>query len=171
MSHLHVFGCWAFAHVQKDKRKSFQPKSRKCIFLGYPVDYKGWKCWDPERNEVFISHDVCFVETEMPGAELGLPGPHYEPLSGVQPGSVGEPADTATPPSSSSSSVPPVEPASTPSDDADSDSGSEPDLDNSDFIECLIGRLAGYRGGGGEVESMEVAGEGFSPKVSWEMSL
>ena len=131
MSHLCVFGCQAFAHVQKDKWKSFQPKSRKCIFLGYLVDYKGWKCWDPERNEVFISHDVRFVETEMPGLELGLPGPRYEPLSGVQPGSVGEPAGSATPPSSSSSSVPPLEPASTPSDDADSDSGSEPDLDDS----------------------------------------
>ena len=25
------------------------------------------------------------VETEMPGAELELPGPRYEPMSGVQP--------------------------------------------------------------------------------------
>ena len=137
MSHLHVFGCRAFAHVQKDKWKSFQPKSQKCIFLGYPVNYKGWKCWDLETNEVFISRDVRFVETEMPGAELGLPGPRYEPLSGVQPGSVGEPAGTATPPAFLSSSVPHLEPASTPSNDADSDSGSEPDLDNfndSDFV-------------------------------------
>ena len=47
VSHLRVFGCWAYAHVQKDKRRSFQPKTRKCIFLGYPIDYKGYKCWDP----------------------------------------------------------------------------------------------------------------------------
>ena len=31
VSHLRVFGRRAFAHVQKDKQKSFQPKSRKCI--------------------------------------------------------------------------------------------------------------------------------------------
>jgi hypothetical protein len=74
VSHLHVFGCQVYAHVQKDKHRSFQPKSRKCIFLGYPVDYKGWKCWDPSTNEVFISCDMHFVETEMPGAELGLSG-------------------------------------------------------------------------------------------------
>ena len=133
VAHLRVFGCRAYAHVQKDKRHSFQPKSRKCIFLGYPVDYKGWKCWDPSTNEVFISRDVRFVETEMPGAELGLSGPRYEPLSGVQPGSVGEPAGTV-PATSSLPFVPPVEPASTPPDDDDSDSGSEPDIDDADFV-------------------------------------
>ena len=81
VSHLWVFGCWVYAHVQKDKQGSFQPKSRKCIFLGYPVNYKGWKCWDPATNEVFISRDVHFAESEMPGAELGLMGPRYEPMS------------------------------------------------------------------------------------------
>src|ERR1700730_7474911 len=40
VSHLRVFGCRAYAHVQKDKCRPFEPKSRKCIFLGYPVDYK-----------------------------------------------------------------------------------------------------------------------------------
>src|ERR1700733_1721803 len=58
--------------VQKDKRSTFQPKSRKCVFLGYPLDYKGWKCWDPVTGDVFISRDVKFVETEMPGVELDL---------------------------------------------------------------------------------------------------
>ena len=61
-------------------------------------------------SEVFISRDVRFVETEMPGAELGLSGPRYEPLLRVQPGSVGEPGNVPAP-ASSSSSVPPVEPA------------------------------------------------------------
>jgi len=110
VSHLRVFRCCAYAHIQKDKCSAFQPKSQKCIFLGYPLDYKGWKCWDPVTSEVFISRDVRFVETEMPGAELGLSGPRYEPLLRVQPGSVGEPGNVPAP-ASSSSSVPPVEPA------------------------------------------------------------
>src|ERR1700733_15125385 len=128
------------AHVQKDKRRSFEPKSRKCVFLGYPVDYKGWKCWDPVTNEVFICRDVRFVETEMPGAELGLSGPCYEPLRGVQPGSVGELAGNG-PALSVSPSVPSVDPASTHSDDADSDSGSEADVDdadNPDFVPPVL---------------------------------
>ena len=45
-----------------------------------PVNYKGWKCWEPSTGDVFISCDVCFVETEMPSAELELPGPSYEPI-------------------------------------------------------------------------------------------
>jgi hypothetical protein len=121
---------FSYAQVQKDKHRSFHPKSRTCVFLGYPVDYKGWKCWDPSTNEVFISCNVHFVETEMPGAELGLSGLHYEPLSGVQPGSVGEPAGTVPAPALNLPSVPSVDPASTPSDDSDLDSGSEADIDD-----------------------------------------
>ena len=58
----------------------------------------------------------------MPGAELKLPSPRYEPMSGVQPGSVGELGQSPL----ILPSVPPVEPG-TPSsdDDSDSDSGSE----------------------------------------------
>ena len=119
--------------MQKDKQSAFQPKSRKCIFLGYLIDYKGWKCWDLIKGDVFISRDVCFVETEMPGAELNLLGPHCEPMSG----SVGEPAGmklappTSSPSSDSSpsSSVPSVDDLSH-SDDPDSDSDSEPDADD-----------------------------------------
>jgi hypothetical protein len=130
VSHLPVFGCRAYTHVLKDKHSSFAPKSRKCIFLGYPVNYKGWKCWDPITGDLFISCDVCFVETEMPGAELDLPGPFYEPLSG----SVGESAGPSPAPASSSPSVPSVEPGNSNSDDADSDSGSELDPNDPPFV-------------------------------------
>ena len=67
----------------------------------------------------------------MPGAELDLPGPRYEPLSG----SVGESDSSVPAPTPSASSpplVPSVDPANSPSDDSDSDSASEPDLDDSD---------------------------------------
>ena len=121
-----LYDCRAYAHVQKDKRSAFQPKSRKCVFLGYPLDYKGWKCWDPVTGDVFISRDVKFVEMEMPGAELDLPGPRYEPLSG----SVGD-VTGSVPIPSDSPLVPSVDPATSHSDDSDSDSGSEPDLDDS----------------------------------------
>jgi hypothetical protein len=123
VSHLRVFGCRAYAHVQKDKRRSFEPKSRKCIFLGYPLDYKGWKCWDPVTNEVFISRDVRLWRLRCLVLNSGCLALVMSRCRGVQPGSVGEPAGNV-PASLSSPSVPPVEPASTHSDDADSDSGS-----------------------------------------------
>ena len=61
----------------------------------------------------------------------------YELLLRVQPGSVGEPAGNVLAPASSSPSVLPVEPASTHSDDNDSDSGSEPDLDDSEDVDWV----------------------------------
>jgi hypothetical protein len=41
VSHLRVWGCLAYVHVQKDKRKSLQSHMKKCIFVGYPPGYKG----------------------------------------------------------------------------------------------------------------------------------
>jgi transposase InsO family protein len=38
---LQVFGCRAFAHVGKDKRKSLDSHTTPCVFLGYPEDYHG----------------------------------------------------------------------------------------------------------------------------------
>ncbi|MCO5554619.1 hypothetical protein L7F22_008151 [Adiantum nelumboides] len=35
---LRVFGCEVFSHIPKDLRKKLDPKSHKCIFIGYGVD-------------------------------------------------------------------------------------------------------------------------------------
>jgi len=80
VEHLHVFGCRAYVHIQ-DKRKGLQPKSEHCIFLGYPLEFRGWKCYNPATKKVVISRDVVFVETELPGLGLGgTSGPAYKPL-------------------------------------------------------------------------------------------
>jgi hypothetical protein len=63
---LRVFGCRAFAHVGKDKRKSLDSHTTPCVFLGYPEDYRGWKLWDPRAKRVIISRDVIW-NGEMPG--------------------------------------------------------------------------------------------------------
>jgi hypothetical protein len=43
VSHFHVFGNVAWAHIPDEKRKALQPKSEKCIFVGYYEDVKGYK--------------------------------------------------------------------------------------------------------------------------------
>ena len=43
---LKVFGCLAFAHNQKAKGNKFAPRSRNCVFIGYPHGKKGWKLFD-----------------------------------------------------------------------------------------------------------------------------
>ena len=35
ISHLRVFGCRAYVHIPDEKRKKLEPKSMKCLFIGY----------------------------------------------------------------------------------------------------------------------------------------
>ncbi|XP_019086715.1 PREDICTED: uncharacterized protein LOC109127039 [Camelina sativa] len=63
---LKVIGCLCYAHkVARDKDK-FGTRSRKCVFVGYPFGKKGWKVYDLEANEFFVSRDVAFYEEKFP---------------------------------------------------------------------------------------------------------
>jgi hypothetical protein len=42
-SPLRVFGCRAWAHIQRKEQKSLQDHAKPCVFLGCPEDFKGWK--------------------------------------------------------------------------------------------------------------------------------
>ncbi|KAL6335909.1 hypothetical protein AAG906_003534 [Vitis piasezkii] len=57
---IHTFGCLSFAHDQKSKGDKFASRSRKCVFLGYPFGKKGWKLFDLDTKELFVSRDVKF---------------------------------------------------------------------------------------------------------------
>ncbi|KAG8472502.1 hypothetical protein CXB51_035379 [Gossypium anomalum] len=61
-SDLKIFGCPAYAHIDNGK---LEPRSIKCVFLGYKVGVKGYKLWCPENRKVVISRDVVFDETAM----------------------------------------------------------------------------------------------------------
>jgi hypothetical protein len=41
LSHFCVFDSVAWTRIPDEKRKTLQPKSEKCIFLGYSEDVKG----------------------------------------------------------------------------------------------------------------------------------
>lgn len=62
VSHLRVFGCLAYAHIPKTKRKKLDDRSRKCVFLGYASSKKGYGLMDLLRQTVFTSKDVRFEE-------------------------------------------------------------------------------------------------------------
>lgn len=59
---LRTFGCDAYAHVPKDERRKLDSKSRKCVFLGYGKETKGYRLYDPKQAKVFFSRDVHFDE-------------------------------------------------------------------------------------------------------------
>jgi hypothetical protein len=43
VSLFRVFGSLAYVHVKKDKRSGFSPHMEKAIFVGFPIQYKGWE--------------------------------------------------------------------------------------------------------------------------------
>jgi hypothetical protein len=70
LSHLRVWGCRAYAHVQRDRRSKLEWHIAKCVFIGYPDGYKGWKLWDPVEKRVIISETVHFDEKHFPLSKL-----------------------------------------------------------------------------------------------------
>lgn len=63
---IRTFGCLCFAHNQKTKGDKFASKSRKCVFVGYPFGQKGWRVYDLDAKEFFVSRDVKFIEDVFP---------------------------------------------------------------------------------------------------------
>jgi hypothetical protein len=62
VSHFCVFGSIAWAHIPDEKRKALQPKSEKCIFVGYYKYVKGYRLLQSHCNEIIIRRDVKFDE-------------------------------------------------------------------------------------------------------------
>jgi len=60
VSHLRVWGSTAYVHVQKDKQAVLCPHYDKCVFIGYPDGYKGWKFYNPTTKCTIISERADF---------------------------------------------------------------------------------------------------------------
>ncbi|KAG7543542.1 Integrase catalytic core [Arabidopsis thaliana x Arabidopsis arenosa] len=67
--HVKVFGSLCYAHNQGHRGDKFAPRSRKCVFVGYPYGKKAWRLYDLDTQEFFVSRDVVFCETDFPFAE------------------------------------------------------------------------------------------------------
>ena len=66
---LRTFGCLCFAHKMSRDKDNFEAQSRRCIFVGYPFGKKGWKLYDLESKDFFVSRDVVFNESTFPYVE------------------------------------------------------------------------------------------------------
>jgi len=66
INNLKIFGSEVYAHIPKEKRRKWDQKGRKGIFVGYSEETKGYRiCFD--GKEVSLSRDVIFkVESVNP---------------------------------------------------------------------------------------------------------
>ena len=62
-THLRVFGCLCYPLFPSPTVHKLQPRSTPCVFLGYPLNHRGYKCFDLSNRKLIISRHVIFDET------------------------------------------------------------------------------------------------------------
>ena len=60
---LKVFGCTIYVHIPNQLQNKLEPIAKKCVFIGYASNKKGYKCFNPTTRKFHITMDVNFVET------------------------------------------------------------------------------------------------------------
>ncbi|MCO5587680.1 hypothetical protein L7F22_041631 [Adiantum nelumboides] len=124
VSHFRVFGCSAFVHIPKEKRRKLDFKSRKLLFLGYSAESDAYRLYDPDTRTTTVSRDVVFDESFITSAE----GAAAQPIPILPPPSLPDPPASPVITPSTSHPVPPIQPPDVSSDHALSDSDSDLDV-------------------------------------------
>ena len=66
VSLLRVFGCAAYAKVPDALRTNMEPKSVRCVFLGYDAEKRGYRLLNVASQRVIVTRDVVFNEALFP---------------------------------------------------------------------------------------------------------
>lgn len=65
IEHLRAFGTGVYVHIPKQKRRKLDPKSKKCIFVGFDDNIKGYRVYDPDTRSIEVVRDVKFLSDEF----------------------------------------------------------------------------------------------------------
>ncbi len=60
ITNLKIFGCKAYSHIPKKRRRKLEPKSLECVFIGYIEGIKGYNLYNTKSRKVFYIRDVGF---------------------------------------------------------------------------------------------------------------
>uniref|UniRef100_A0A803KNI3 Integrase catalytic domain-containing protein n=1 Tax=Chenopodium quinoa TaxID=63459 RepID=A0A803KNI3_CHEQI len=64
--HMKIFGCLAMASNLCRNVDKFSLRGVPCMFLGYPLNKKGYRLLNLAKNKIFVSRDVKFYESICP---------------------------------------------------------------------------------------------------------
>ena len=62
VKYFRAFGSSAYVHIPKDERSKLDPKTKKCILVGYGTATKGYRVYDPVKNKVIHARNIIFNE-------------------------------------------------------------------------------------------------------------
>ena len=57
-----IFRFVVYVHLPSRVRSKFEPRAFKCVFLGYEVTQKGYRCYNPIQNKLYTTMDCDFFE-------------------------------------------------------------------------------------------------------------
>lgn len=63
---LKVFGCRCFPNLIATSPHKLAARSTPCVFIGYPADHRGYRCFNPATGRVITSRHVIFDEDVFP---------------------------------------------------------------------------------------------------------
>ena len=66
ISHMHLFGCIAYAKVPDERRTKLDAKGIKCLFVGYCEGTKAYRLICLESQKIIKSLNVVFFEDKRP---------------------------------------------------------------------------------------------------------
>ncbi|CAH0482670.1 unnamed protein product [Peronospora belbahrii] len=82
LDHLRVFGSRGYVYIDKAKRTKLEPKSFRCLLLGYSENVKGYRVYDLDASKIKVCRSVKLDEREVGGIYVTLP-PQNEPVTHV----------------------------------------------------------------------------------------
>lgn len=64
VEHIQIFGCVAYAKIDKPHLKKLEDRSRVLVHLGTEPGSKAYRLLDPQAKKIIVSRDVVFDETK-----------------------------------------------------------------------------------------------------------
>ncbi|KAI5409779.1 hypothetical protein KIW84_055291 [Lathyrus oleraceus] len=63
MSYIKIWGCEVY--VKRQISTKLEPKSNKCLFVGYPKETRGYYFYNPSEGKVFVARTGVFLEKDF----------------------------------------------------------------------------------------------------------